>query len=120
MQGTVRLMNAVFYGHHGVMEEEHHLGGRYEVDVAADMDLSAAVESDSLHDTVNYEEIYDIVRTQVTKHEYALIERLAGLIAQHVADAYPGLQAIEVTVRKCGPPVGGLAERAEVTLRHEP
>ncbi|PSQ81373.1 MAG: dihydroneopterin aldolase, partial [Bacteroidetes bacterium QS_1_65_9] len=26
-------MNAVFYGHHGVMQEEHRVGGRYEVDV---------------------------------------------------------------------------------------
>mgnify|MGYP006422505441 CR=1 FL=1 len=119
MQGTVRLMNAVFYGHHGVMEEENHLGGRYEVDVEADMDLSDAVRSDDLHDTVNYEAIYDIVKAQVTQHEYALIERLAGLIAQEVAAAYPTLDAVEVTVRKCGPPVGGLADRAEVTLRHE-
>lgn len=119
MYGTVRLINAVFYGHHGVMEEEHRLGGRYEVDVAADMDLSAAVASDNLKDTVNYEAIYTIVKEQVTQHEYALIERLAGLIAQEVAEAHPALDAVEVTVRKCGPPVGGLAERSEVSLRHE-
>lgn len=120
MQGTVRLVNAVFYGHHGVMEEEHRLGGRYEVDVSAEMDVSDAVASDSLHDTVNYEAIYDLVKAQVTQHEYALIERLAGLIAQEVGAQYPKVDAVEVTVRKCGPPVGGLADRAEVTLRHEP
>lgn len=120
MHGTVRLINAVFYGHHGVMEEEHRLGGRYEVDVEADLDLADAVASDDLHDTINYEAIYDIVKAQVTQHEYALIERLAGLIVQEVAAAYPALNAVEVTVRKIGPPVGGLADRAEVTLRHEP
>lgn len=118
MHGTVRLVNAVFYGHHGVMEEEHRLGGRYEVDVEAELDLSDAVASDDLNDTVNYEAIYDIVKAQVTQHEYALIERLAGLIAQEVGAAHPMLDAVIVTVRKIGPPVGGLADRAEVTLRH--
>ena len=36
MLATVRLVNAVFYAHHGVMKEEHKIGGRYEVDVAMD------------------------------------------------------------------------------------
>jgi dihydroneopterin aldolase len=119
MYGTVRLINAVFYGHHGVMEEENRLGGRYEVDVEADLDLADAVASDDLNDTINYEAIYDIVKAQVTQHEYALIERLAGLIVQEVAAAYPALDAVRVTVRKIGPPVGGLADRSEVTLRYE-
>ena len=37
--GRVRLVNAVFYGHHGVMQEEHKVGGRYEVDVGVDLDF---------------------------------------------------------------------------------
>ena len=37
--GSVRLINAVFYAHHGVMKEEHRIGGRYEVDVSMDVNF---------------------------------------------------------------------------------
>ncbi|MEM8600962.1 MAG: dihydroneopterin aldolase, partial [Bacteroidota bacterium] len=39
---TVRLTNAVFFAHHGVMPEEHRIGGRFEVDVAMDLDVTDA------------------------------------------------------------------------------
>ena len=45
---TVRLVNAVFYAHQGVMEEEHKVGGRFEVDVAMDLDIRQAATDDDL------------------------------------------------------------------------
>ena len=51
-RGTVRLTNAVFYAHHGVMQEEHRIGGRYEVDVAMGLDFTKAGETDDLDATV--------------------------------------------------------------------
>ena len=101
--GTVRLVNAVFYGHHGVMQEEHQIGGRYEVD-----DLS---------ETVNYEEVYGFVKDLVTENNFYLIEKLAYLIAHRVVEAYPDVEAVEVTVRKPNPPVGGPCDRAEAVYR---
>ena len=44
---TVRLVNAVFYAHHGVMQEEHRIGGRYEVDVAMDLDFEEAAKEEA-------------------------------------------------------------------------
>ena len=117
---TVRLVNAVFYAHHGVMEEEHRIGGRYEVDVAIDLDVSAAAESDDLHKTVDYERVYALVREVVTGNSSYLIERVAWRIGQAVAEAYPAVDAVAVTVRKPNPPVGGPCDRAEVTVRFRP
>lgn len=117
--GTVRLVNAVFYGHHGVMQEEHRIGGRYEVDVAADLDFEAAARTDDLDKTVNYEQVYDIVEELVTQNNFYLIEKLAYLIAHRVLDVYPDVAAIEVTVRKPNPPVGGPCDRAEAVYRCE-
>jgi dihydroneopterin aldolase len=116
--GTVRLVNAVFYAHHGVMQEEHRLGGRYEVDVAMDVDFEDAARQDDLARTVDYERIYRLVHEIVTQNRFYLIERLAYLIAHAVAEAYPGVVHIEVTVRKPNPPVGGTADRAEVVYRY--
>ena len=113
--GTVRLVNAVFYGHHGVMQEEHRVGGRYEVDVSVGIDFEEAALHDDLTRTVNYEQVYDFVRTLVTENNFYLIEKLAYRIAQKVLDTYPDVEGVEVTVRKPNPPVGGPCDRAEAT-----
>ncbi len=114
---TVRLVNAVFYAHHGVMQEEHRLGGRYEVDVSMDLDFEDAAREDDLAKTVDYERIYRLVEELVTQNRFYLIERLAYLIGQKVLEVYGNVQAVEVTVRKPNPPVGGTADRAEAVYR---
>lgn len=113
--GTVSLVNAVFYGHHGVMQEEHRVGGRYEVDVRVGLDFEEAAVHDDLSRTVNYEKVYEFVRTLVTENKFYLIEKLAYRIAQNVLDTYPDIEGVEVTVRKPNPPVGGPCDRAEAT-----
>ncbi|MEM1041717.1 MAG: dihydroneopterin aldolase [Bacteroidota bacterium] len=115
--GTVRLVNAVFYAHHGVMQEEHRIGGRYEVDVAMDLDFRAAAENDDLDRTVDYEQVYSLVREHVTGNKFYLIEKLAYQIAQAVLEAFAIVERAEVTVRKANPPVGGSVDRAEVVYR---
>lgn len=115
--GTVRLVNAVFYAHHGVLQEEHRIGGRYEVDVAMDVDFERAAEQDDLAHTVDYERVYAIVRRVVTENKFYLIERLAVLIARDVLAECPQADAVAVTVRKPNPPIGGPSDRAEVTYR---
>ncbi|MEM0961346.1 MAG: dihydroneopterin aldolase [Bacteroidota bacterium] len=117
---TVRLVNAVFYAHHGVMEEEHRIGGRYEVDVAIGLDVQEAAETDDLSKTVDYERVYALVRDIVTGNSSYLIERVAWRISTAVAEAYPHVEWIEATVRKPNPPVGGPCDRAEVTVRQTP
>lgn len=113
--GTVRLVNAVFYGHHGVMQEEHQVGGRYEVDVSVGLDFEEAARHDDLTRTVDYEKVYEFVRALVTENNFYLIEKLSYRIAQKVIETYPDVDSVEVTVRKPNPPVGGPCDRAEAT-----
>lgn len=118
--GTVRIRNAVFYAHHGVMKEEHRIGGRYEVDVSMDINFEKAASSDALEYTVDYEKIYGVIRETVTANTFFLIERLAFLIARRVLDAASVIEEVEVTVRKSNPPVGGPCDSAEATYRCKP
>ena len=117
IRGTVRLVNAVFYAHHGVLEEEHRIGGRYEVDVAMELDVAAAAATDALHTTVDYEGVYNVVKAVVTGAKRYLVERVAVEIAQAVMAKFEMVDAVAVTVRKPNPPVGGPCDRAEVTVR---
>lgn len=115
--GTVRLTNLVFYAHHGVMREEHQIGGRYEVDVAIELDFEEAARNDDLSKTVDYEKVYRHVREIVTQNRFYLIEKLAYLIAHRVRESYPDVVAVEVAVRKPNPPVGGTVDNAEAIYR---
>ncbi len=85
---TVRLVNAVFYAHHGVMQEEHRIGGRYEVDVAMDFDFEEAAREDDLTKTVDYERVYRLVQELVTNNRFYLIERLAYLMGFETRRAF--------------------------------
>ncbi len=115
--GSVHLVNAVFYAHHGVMQEEHRIGGRYEVDVEMDLDFEDAARTDDLQKTVDYEAVYRLVHRIVTQNRFYLIEKLAYLIAEEVLDAYTFVERVEVVVRKPNPPVGGTCDRAEARYR---
>lgn len=115
--GTVRLINAVFYAHHGVMQEEHRIGGRYEVDVEMAVDFENAAKDDDLNQTVDYERVYALSKEIILNNRFFLIERLAYLMAHRILEAAPIVQSVQVTVRKVNPPVGGPCDRAEAVYR---
>ena len=114
---TVLLRNAVFFAHHGVMQEEQRTGGRYEVDVAMDLHFDQAARTDDLGLTVDYERVYSLVQTLVTGNRYYLIERLSYLIGQRILEVFPVVERVEVTVRKRNPPVGGTCDAVEAVYR---
>ena len=115
--GTVRLWNAVFYAHHGVLQEEHRIGGRYEVDVSIELDFESAASTDDLTKTVDYERVYSRIREIVTSNNFYLIERLAYLIGRAILEDSSVVQGVEVTVRKNNPPVGGPCDSAEAVYQ---
>ena len=114
--GTIRLKNMQFYGFHGVNESEKHLGGRFEVDVEMQLSLTKSCNTDELHDTINYEQIYKTVNTCVKKDKFYLIEALANSIAKDILINFP-INSILVRVRKPHAPVKGVLDTVEVELK---
>jgi dihydroneopterin aldolase len=114
--GLIRLHNAVFYAYHGVLDDEQHLGGKFEVDVDLYCRLDAAVKHDALKHTVNYERVYDCVKTLVVNRKYFLIEALAGTIAHELLKNFRLIERAVVRVRKPGAPIKGVIDYVEVEL----
>ena len=106
------LKNMVFYGHHGVYPAEKDLGQRIEVDVDLFSDFSVAGRTDDLATTINYVDIYAIVKEIVEQGTYDLIEALAPAIIERIVKGYQ-VEKITVRVRKPQPPVGGLLDTVE-------
>jgi dihydroneopterin aldolase len=114
--GIIELEGMEFKAYHGCLEQEKVRGNSFIVDFRGELDLSAAVLSDNLNDTLNYAEIYDIVAEEMSIPS-ELLENVAGRIVHGIEKRFPELISFSVRVSKKRPPVDGVAQWSRVTLR---
>jgi len=96
-----------FYGCHGVLEQEQVIPQPFEVDFDLYLDLSAAGQSDDLQQTIDYGQVFQIVRRVVEEEHYKLLEALAERLAQVLLEQFGSIQEVEITVYKPQAPVEG-------------
>lgn len=82
----IALEGMVFSGRHGVRPAEREQPQEFKVDVKVDADLAAPGRSDRVEDTVDYRQIYAIVKAVVEGESAKLIETLAQRIAERVLE----------------------------------
>ena len=97
----------------GDQPEERENEQRLLVDVALDIDLEDAAESDRLDDTVDYALLVGNIREALEDAQCRLLERAAGVVAD-VCLSDPRVERVTVGVRKFGS-VSGLGS-AEVRV----
>ncbi len=97
----------------GDQPEERETEQRLLVDVALDIDLADAAESDRLDDTVDYALLVGNIREALEEAQCRLLERAAGVVAD-VCLSDPRVERVTVGVRKFGS-VSGLGS-AEVKV----
>jgi dihydroneopterin aldolase len=114
-QSSILLHDMRFYAYHGVMEQEQRVGGEYLVSLQVEADLSRAAVSDSVADTVNYAELYDVVRDEMAQPSQ-LLEHVAGRIGQHVLEDFPQAESLTIRITKCNPPMGADCQGASVEI----
>ena len=103
----IRLTGLTFYGYHGVNPEEKQLGQRFVVDLELSLDLAPAGRSDDLKATVNYSEIYRIVRDVIEGQPRNLLEAVAEQIASDVLQQ-TSAEAVRIRLAKPWAPVKGM------------
>ncbi|MFI5253421.1 MAG: dihydroneopterin aldolase [Bacteroidota bacterium] len=113
---VIRIKNAQIYAYHGVASDEQNLGGKFEIDVDMHCDLSKAISSDSLNQTVDYEAVYAVILKTVTSKKYHLLEALANSIAGQLLASFLLMTEITVRLRKPHPPVKGVVDYVEVEV----
>lgn len=97
----------IFYGYHGVMEEENRLGQKFHVDANLYLDLRQAGETDDLNYTVSYAEVYMIIENIMLKERFDLLEALAHRICDEILDSFERIENVELTIKKPNAPVPG-------------
>lgn len=92
------------YGYTGFLPEEQVLGQWFSVNLTLWLDLRPSGHSDHLGDTVDYHQAIDIVKQQITKAKFALLEKLASVIATEILEL-TGVTKVRVQLYKLAPPI---------------
>ena len=113
---TIRLRQMEFYAQHGVLPQERVVGGRYVVDITLEVRMDeAALLHDCLEGTVNYAEVYEVVREEMDVPS-KLLEHVATRILKAVMKNFSLVQRASVNVCKVNPPMRAVCQGASVEL----
>lgn len=105
-----------FFAHHGCFEEERKIGTNFVVDCEFETDTTLAEESDDINDTVNYLDVYQLIKKEMEKPSH-LLEHVARRIINAILKTYPEVERCKVRVQKMNPPLGGQMQSVSVTLQ---
>ncbi|MDR0815000.1 MAG: dihydroneopterin aldolase [Bacteroidales bacterium] len=112
--GKIFLNGMEFYAFHGCLPQERQDGNRFLVDLEMETGMDTAGQSDNIDDTVNYANVYEVVRQEMEKPSN-LLEHVSTRILERVLADFPQIQRAEVTVSKLNPPVMGKMQSVSVS-----
>lgn len=111
----IQLEGIRCYGYTGYLPEEQVLGQWFEVDVTLWLDLALAGKSDAIEDTVDYRNIINRVQHLVKTSKFALVERLAGALAESIL-TNDGIQQVKVRLSKLAAPIPDFGGKITIEL----
>ena len=114
-RGYIFLRNVRFYAFHGVMPQEQEVGGEFVVDLKVGYPIEAAMQSDEVADTLNYAELYELVKEEMAIPS-KLLEHVAGRIVNGINERFPKVSSIELKITKKNPPMGADCNGAGVEV----
>jgi 7,8-dihydroneopterin aldolase/epimerase/oxygenase len=114
--GKITLEGLEFFAYHGFHAEEQIIGNKYAVDILVEADVSEAAYSDRLSKTIDYGKLYKAIETEMQQPS-KLLEHIAYRISRSLLEKFEIIMAVEVSVSKYNPPIGGICQRAKITIR---
>ena len=112
---TIELRDVHLFAHHGVMPQEREIGAWFTIDIKLDIDDCSCSESDLIEGTVSYADVYGILCREMEQPS-DLLEHVCNRISRKLYDKFCQVAAIEITLCKDTPPMGGDRLKAAVTL----
>lgn len=102
----ITLENMEFHAFHGCLEHEQKFGNTFVVSLDMELNTSRAGETDDLKDTLNYQLVYDLVKTEMAIPS-KLLEHLSERIAGKLMENFSQPEKIRLKICKLNPPLGG-------------
>ncbi|MEP6597577.1 MAG: dihydroneopterin aldolase [Ginsengibacter sp.] len=113
----VQLHQLKFNSFHGIYEEEKIIGNNYVIDASVEFHERAEVIT-SIHDTVNYVDIYKIIKLRMDTPT-PLLETVLMDIGNEIHSRFPDVRSINISINKMHPPVEGIQGSAAVSWHKE-
>lgn len=115
MKTTVSIKGAEFFAYHGFYEEERLTGNTFIID--AEVELKSFDSSDdNIHDTVNYEKLFEICAEEM-ENTQKLLETVVFNIIARFNNSFSNVTGGKVKLEKIGPQLGGKVEKAVVEMQ---
>ncbi|MCX2491981.1 dihydroneopterin aldolase [Pedobacter sp. PF22-3] len=112
---TVALKDVKCFALHGYYPEEQLTGNHFIIDLTTE--FTPAGFDDELAQTVNYEDLNSIIRTEM-KNTQKLLETVLNNIILKVMEKYPFVEKIDVSMKKLNPPMPGQIGHSFVKLSY--
>ena len=109
------LEDVRIHAYHGVLPQENEVGQDFLVSVRCCVDISEAMEHDTLETTLNYATLYQLIAREMAQTSQ-LIEHVAGRMAKSIFREFPMVVSLDLTITKLNPPMRGDCKGAGVEL----
>ena len=113
--GKILLEGMEFFAYHGHYEEEQIIGTKFIVDIEIDFESGKSEHSDHLSDTVNYQEVYHLVKREMEINSH-LLENVARRIHDSILSLFPKAKSVQVKISKINPSLGGKVKQVSFIL----
>lgn len=115
MKSEIILKGMHFFAYHGLLPQEAVVGNEYVVTLTLSVDISKAMQTDDVHDTVNYAEVYQVVKVEMQQRSN-LLEYVAGRIAHRILHDFPTVISVDILLEKLNPPLGAAISSSAIHL----
>jgi len=114
----IRILNLRIPAKHGVYDFEKEKDKTFEIDIHMEIDLSKAIISDDLKDTVDYNEVVELTKKIFSENDYNLIEYVAGKICENLLDKFL-INNVIIKIRKPHAPINADLDTVEVEVERK-
>lgn len=115
METYVCLDDLHFFAYHGVAPQETVVGNEYALSLRLKTDITRAMATDDVADTLNYAEIYQAIKEEM-EIPSKLLEHVGGRIVRRLFHDFPVLEYIDLKLSKRNPPMGADIASAGVEI----
>jgi 7,8-dihydroneopterin aldolase/epimerase/oxygenase len=117
MSETIFVKDLAIHAFHGVMRHEARIGQVFRLDLLLEVAIAAALRSDKLKDTVDYDQVVKTASKAFCARRYQLVEAAAGAVANALLESCPKIRTVCVTVHKPHAPIAATIGDVGVIIR---
>lgn len=113
---TIELQDIHIYARHGVLEQEKTVGAWFTINTKLHINNNSCAITDSIDDTVSYADVYEVIKGEMHTPS-KLLENVCYRVMNALFKQFAVIEAIEISLRKDTPPMGGDRLSAGVAMQ---